>query len=92
MLLAFIGIGSWEIIVILFVLMFLLIPVVIVVVVLAAAGRKKRAQGHAADTSGEKPNLGSMMTGDSKVCPVCAETVKGAALVCRFCRYDFRTS
>jgi hypothetical protein len=28
-------------------------------------------------------------TGDTKVCPDCAETVKRAARVCRFCRYEF---
>ncbi len=26
---------------------------------------------------------------DTKVCPRCAETVKRAALVCRFCGYEF---
>ena len=26
---------------------------------------------------------------DTKVCPRCAETVKSAALVCRFCGYEF---
>jgi hypothetical protein len=28
---------------------------------------------------------------DEKVCPRCAETVKSAALVCRFCGYEFGT-
>jgi Uncharacterised protein family UPF0547 len=28
----------------------------------------------------------------TKVCPQCAEEVKSAALVCRFCRYEFATS
>jgi hypothetical protein len=28
-------------------------------------------------------------SGDEKTCPQCAETVKAAAKVCRFCRYEF---
>ena len=28
---------------------------------------------------------------DTKVCPECAETVKAAARICRFCRYEFET-
>jgi hypothetical protein len=31
------------------------------------------------------------MASDEKVCPRCAETVKSAALVCRFCGYEFGT-
>jgi len=27
--------------------------------------------------------------GDEKTCPQCAETVKAAAAICRFCRYEF---
>ena len=29
---------------------------------------------------------------DSKVCPICAESIKAAALVCKHCGYDYRTS
>jgi hypothetical protein len=29
--------------------------------------------------------------GDTKRCPICAETVKAAALICRYCGHDFRT-
>jgi hypothetical protein len=28
---------------------------------------------------------------DEKTCPACAESVKSAAQICRFCRYDFST-
>jgi Domain of unknown function (DUF4190)/Uncharacterised protein family UPF0547 len=34
------------------------------------------------------PSAGSA---DMKQCPICAEQVKGAALICRFCGHDFRT-
>jgi hypothetical protein len=30
-------------------------------------------------------------TAATKRCPVCAEEVKAAAVICRFCRYDFRS-
>jgi hypothetical protein len=29
---------------------------------------------------------------DTKRCPACGEEVRAEALICRFCRYDFRTS
>jgi Uncharacterised protein family UPF0547 len=32
---------------------------------------------------------GDVVSGDSKACPQCAERVKAAALVCRFCGYTF---
>ena len=30
-------------------------------------------------------------SGDTKRCPICAEQVKAAALICRYCGHDFRT-
>src|SRR5690349_8717894 len=33
-----------------------------------------------------------MMTSDTKTCPRCAETVKAAALVCRYCRHEFEAT
>lgn len=30
------------------------------------------------------------LAGDEKVCPECAETVRAAARICRYCRYEFR--
>ncbi|WP_019936197.1 PH domain-containing protein [Bordetella sp. FB-8] len=35
------------------------------------------------------PSLGHDVEGSTKVCPRCAETVKSAALVCRFCQHEF---
>ncbi len=35
------------------------------------------------------PNVG--LPAATKVCPACAEEVKAAARICRFCRYEFRT-
>jgi len=29
---------------------------------------------------------------ESKVCPMCAESIKAAALVCKHCGYDYRTT
>jgi len=29
-------------------------------------------------------------TADSKICPMCAESIKAAALVCKHCGYDYR--
>jgi tRNA(Ile2) C34 agmatinyltransferase TiaS len=33
----------------------------------------------------------SRVAPDEKICPDCGESVKAAARVCRFCRYDFGT-
>jgi hypothetical protein len=35
------------------------------------------------------PAVAASPTDDTKTCPRCAEQVKAAALVCRFCRYEF---
>jgi hypothetical protein len=35
------------------------------------------------------PAVAASPTDDTKTCPQCAEQVKAAALVCRFCRYEF---
>jgi hypothetical protein len=49
-------------------------------------------------TEGEPPSHRGLMSppeastpGDEKVCPDCAETVKGSARVCRFCGYRFHS-
>jgi ribosomal protein L40E len=59
-----------------FLLALLLSPLLAGLFLLAASDLKKEA---AAKTE----------LNESKVCPRCAERVKNAALVCRFCGYDF---
>ena len=39
---------------------------------------------HAVSDDGRKP-----ISAEEKICPQCAETVKTAARICRFCRYEF---
>jgi hypothetical protein len=41
--------------------------------------------------AGEAPPLGRLTptTVTTKTCPMCAEDVKVAARICRFCRYEF---
>ncbi len=52
-------------------------------------------QGFRMPTDNDGPDNSKMSVdagaGGEKVCPRCAETVKAAALVCRFCNYDFST-
>lgn len=38
------------------------------------------------------PNLQPALPPDAKACPRCAEHVKRAATICRFCGYDFQTA
>lgn len=38
-----------------------------------------------------RPQIRNMPPADEKTCPQCAETVKKAAIVCRFCGYQFQT-
>lgn len=46
-----------------------------------------------APTLGKEAPEGPAMSawGDTKVCPVCGETIKSVALRCRYCRTDFST-
>ena len=37
-------------------------------------------------------NIHDIDNGAYKTCPMCAETVKAAAKICRFCRYEFENS
>lgn len=39
---------------------------------------------------GEQPADDIAPESDEKVCPQCAETVKAAAKICRYCRYEFK--
>ncbi len=74
------------------------LPVSIVGAVLVVGGagvalrRLRAASGR--DTMGSagtraSPRVGRSLPGDTKVCPDCAETVKAAARVCRYCQHVF---
>ena len=39
--------------------------------------------------SAEERSVRAGANAGTKVCPHCAETVKAAAIMCRFCRYEF---
>jgi hypothetical protein len=70
-----------------FVLGALIGPLALIAVGLAPATQKPTQPSQtrvAPPVAGRQPG--------TKVCPQCAEEVKSAALVCRFCRYEFATS
>ena len=58
---------------------------------------EKEAKGLGPEPDGGDSPVGDVVTGSdpdapTKICPQCAEEVKSAALICRFCRYEFAAS
>lgn len=51
-----------------------------------AAGALRATKAAVAEAPAMGHNRGA---GDDKVCPMCAETVRAAALICRYCRHTF---
>jgi Superinfection immunity protein len=49
------------------------------------------ATASAAAMSPVRPPVPAPVQPDTKVCPACAETVKAAATICRFCHHKFGT-
>lgn len=62
---------------------FLIWPVALVHAIVLA----KTAQQQASDAL--QAQIGMVQAGSHKACPKCAEMVKAAATVCRFCGHDF---
>jgi hypothetical protein len=45
-----------------------------------------------AESTGQSSLTTGSEAADAKVCPSCAETVRAAAAICRYCRYEFKES
>lgn len=55
--------------------------------------REKTREQATRETQSLRPNVVTAASvEDTKVCPRCAETIKKAALVCRFCQHEFAAS
>jgi uncharacterized membrane protein YdbT with pleckstrin-like domain len=48
---------------------------------------RRQVQGQSSDPTGAPPQ--TVATGDEKTCPACAEQVKAAAKICRYCGHQF---
>ena len=73
----FIGLGTWELVIILFVLAIPLSVILLVVFMVTRHANRRRV-------------VVASTGGDTKPCPFCAEQIQARAIVCRFCKRDLK--